>query len=154
LPHTVLRLGNVYGPRQSPHGEAGVVAIFTHALWSGTTPKLFGFGKPTRDYVHVSDVVGAALRATGVRGTFNIATGIETPVLALFEILAAAASRETEPTELPLREGELERSCMDPTQAAEAFGWRATTQLEAGLKQTFAELVAEFETAGTGARPV
>ena len=154
LPHTVLRLGNVYGPRQSPHGEAGVVAIFTHALWSGGTPKLFGFGKPTRDYIHVSDVVAAALRATGVRGTFNVATGIETTVSALFRILAATASSETPPAELPLREGELERSCMDPTRAAEVLGWHATVELEAGLKQTFAELVAEFEAAGAGAQPV
>jgi len=145
LPHAVLRLGNVYGPRQSPHGEAGVVAIFAHALWSGEAPKVFGFGKPTRDYVHVSDVVAAALRATGVSGTFNIATGVETPVSALFEILAAAASREVEPTLLPLREGELERSCLDPSVAAEALGWRATIGLETGLRQTFAELVAEFE---------
>src|SRR5947209_7142727 len=145
LPHAVLRLGNVYGPRQSPHGEAGVVAIFAHALWSGEAPKVFGFGKPTRDYVHVSDVVAAALRATGVSGTFNIATGVETPVSALFEILAAAASREVEPTLLPLREGELERSCLDPSVAAEALGWRATIGLQTGLRQTFAELVAEFE---------
>jgi UDP-glucose 4-epimerase len=148
LPHTVLRLGNVYGPRQSPHGEAGVVAIFTHALWSGQTPKLFGFGKPTRDYIHVSDVVAAALRATGTRGTFNIATGNETPVSTLFEILASAASREVEPTELPLRQGELERSCMDPSRAAEQLDWRATVELEEGLRQTFAELVAEFEATG------
>jgi UDP-glucose 4-epimerase len=148
LPHTVLRLGNVYGPRQSPHGEAGVVAIFTHALWSEQTPKLFGFGKPTRDYVHVSDVVAAALSATGVRGTFNVATGIETPVSTLFELLATAAGREVQPAELPLREGELERSCMDPSHAADVLGWRATIGLEAGLKQTFAELVAEFEAAG------
>ena len=154
LPHAVLRLGNVYGPRQSPHGEAGVVAIFSHALWSGETPKLFGFGKPTRDYVHVSDVVSAALRATGVRGTFNIATGMETPVSRLFEILAAAAGREVQPAELPLREGELERSCLDASLAAEALGWSAGIELETGLKQTFTELVAEFEAAGARAQPV
>src|SRR5437588_12844965 len=94
LPHSLARLGNVYGPRQSPHGEAGVVAILSHALWRGERPRMFGFGKPTRDYVHVSDVVAAALRATGVSGSFNIATGVETPVSALFETLAAAASRE------------------------------------------------------------
>jgi UDP-glucose 4-epimerase len=154
LPHTILRLGNVYGPRQSPHGEAGVVAIFSHALWSGEPPKLFGFGKATRDYVHVSDVVGAALRATGVRGTFNIATGVETPVSTLLEILAAASSRDAQPTELPLREGELERSCLDPSLAAEVLGWRATIDVQTGLKQTFAELVAEFDSAGAGTERV
>jgi UDP-glucose 4-epimerase len=124
------------------------VAIFTHALWSGQTPKLFGFGKPTRDYIHVSDVVAAALRATAVRGTFNIATGVETPVSRLFEILAAAAGRGPVAEELPLREGELERSWLDASLAAEALNWRAAIELEDGLKQTFAELVAEFEAAG------
>jgi UDP-glucose 4-epimerase len=125
-----------------------VVAIFSHALWSAETPKLFGFGKPTRDYIHVSDVVSAALRATGVRGTFNIATGTETPVSALFEILAAAASRDVQPEELPLREGELERSSADPSLAAEQLGWRATVPLKTGLEQTYSELVVEFERAG------
>jgi UDP-glucose 4-epimerase len=145
LPHAVLRLGNVYGPRQSPHGEAGVVAIFSHALWSGKTPKLFGFGKPTRDYVHVSDVVSAAMRATGVRGTFNIATGVETPVSELFSALAAAAGSSTEPEPLPLREGELERSCLDPSLAADALGWHAGIDLNRGLAETYHELVAGFE---------
>jgi UDP-glucose 4-epimerase len=148
LPHTVLRLGNVYGARQSPHGEAGVVAIFAHALWSGATPKLFGFGKPTRDYVHVSDVVGAALRATAVRGTFNVATSVETSVSTLFEVLSSAASREVEPELFPLREGELERSCLDSSLASNVFDWRAAVELEQGLKQTFGDLVAEFEAAG------
>ena len=91
LPHAVLRYGNVYGPRQSPHGEAGVVAIFSHALWRGEQPKMFGYGKPTRDYVHVADVTEATIRATGTRGTFNIATGVETAVSELFAILAAGA---------------------------------------------------------------
>jgi UDP-glucose 4-epimerase len=147
LPHAVLRLGNVYGPRQNPHGEAGVVAIFSLALWRGETPKLFGFGKPTRDYVHVSDVTAAALRATGVRGTFNIATGIETPVSRLFEILADEAASDVRPQELPLREGELERSCLDASLAADALGWQPRIELDAGLRQTFRELVADFEAA-------
>ncbi len=145
LPHAVLRLGNIYGPRQSPHGEAGVVAIFSHALWSGERPRMFGFGKPTRDYVHVTDVADAMLRAAGTRGTFNIATGIETPVSRLYEILAAHAGSDVEPELLPLREGELERSCMDPARAVEQLGWRARVELEDGLKQTYAELVAGFE---------
>ena len=148
LPHAVLRLGNVYGARQSPHGEAGVVAIFSLALWRGETPRLYGYGKPTRDYIHVSDVVAATLRATGVRGTFNIATGVETPVSTLFEILTTVASSDAQPEKLPLREGELERSCLDASLAAEALGWRARIEVEPGLKQTFAELVAEFESAG------
>ncbi len=76
LAHSVCRLGNVYGPRQSPHGEAGVVAIFSHLLWSGKSPTLYGFGKPTRDYVHVHDVAQALLAASGNGGTFNISTGV------------------------------------------------------------------------------
>lgn len=145
LPHAVLRLGNVYGPRQSPHGEAGVVAIFSHALWSGGSPRMYGYGKPTRDYVHVADVSDAMLRASGVRGTFNIATGVETPVAGLFSALAAAAGSSVEPELLPLREGELERSCLDPLLAAEALGWRAQIDFTRGLTETYRELIAGFE---------
>jgi UDP-glucose 4-epimerase len=147
LPHAVLRYGNVYGARQSPHGEAGVVAIFSHALWRGEQPKMFGYGKPTRDYVHVADVTEATIRATGTRGTFNIATGVETPVSELFTVLAVAAGRTVEPIELPLREGELERSCLDPSLASTALDWRAKIRVEEGLRQTYNELVSEFEAA-------
>jgi UDP-glucose 4-epimerase len=145
LPHAVLRLGNVYGPRQSPHGEAGVVAIFSLALWSGARPRMYGYGKPTRDYVHVGDVAEAMLRATDSRGTFNIATGVETAVSDLFSILEAAAGRSVEPELLPLREGELERSCLDTSLAAQILGWRARIDLNEGLKRTYHELVADFE---------
>jgi UDP-glucose 4-epimerase len=148
LPHAVLRLGNVYGPRQNPHGEAGVVAIFSLTLWKGERPKMFGFGKPTRDYIHVTDVCAAMLRATGTRGTFNIATGNETSVAELLSILGAAASSSIEPEELPLREGELERSCLDPSLAAEVLDWRATIAVSDGLEQTYHELVAGFEAQG------
>src|ERR1019366_5254602 len=78
IPHAVCRLGNVYGPRQSPHGEAGVVAIFTHHLYTDKAPKLYGHGKLTRDYVYVGDVVKALLAASGRSGTYNIATQVET----------------------------------------------------------------------------
>ncbi len=150
LPHAVLRFGNVYGPRQSPHGEAGVVAIFSLALWRGEQPRLYGYGKPTRDYVHVRDVTSAMLKATGVRGTFNIATGVETPVSTLYSILVESAGASIEPVELPLRQGELERSCLDPSHAAEVLGWRPEIGLREGLTQTHQELVAEFETEHSG----
>src|SRR5207248_721418 len=91
LPHAVCRLGNVYGPRQNPHGEAGVVAIFAHHLLSGQAPTLYGHGKPTRDYVYVGDVVGALLAALGRSGTYNIATGVETDVLTIWNGLRDAA---------------------------------------------------------------
>lgn len=145
LPHAIVRLGNVYGPRQSPHGEAGVVAIFSHALWRGDRPRMYGHGEPTRDYIHVADVVEAMIRATGTRGTFNVATGIETSVRDLYAILAAAAQSTIEPEPLPLREGELERSCMDPSHAERTLGWRARVEIEQGLPQTYGELVAGFE---------
>jgi UDP-glucose 4-epimerase len=145
LPHAVLRLGNVYGPRQSPHGEAGVVAIFSHALWRGERPRMYGHGKPTRDYIHVADVVEAMIRATGKRGTFNIATGTETSVERLYSILAAAAGCTIQPDSLPLREGELKRSCMDPSHAERTLGWRARIDVAEGLADSYRGLVAGFE---------
>jgi UDP-glucose 4-epimerase len=144
IPHTVCRLGNVYGPRQSPHGEAGVVSIFTYKLRVGERPMLFGRGAPTRDYVHVHDVVRAMRMAVGNPGVFNIATGIETPVSALFETLQGIAGTSIEPIPAPLREGELERSCLDPRRAAERLGWRAEIKLDEGLESTFHALMAGF----------
>jgi UDP-glucose 4-epimerase len=145
IPHAVCRLGNVYGPRQSPHGEAGVVAIFSHSLWRGDSPTLFGFGKPTRDYVHVHDVARALVLAVGQAGVFNVATGVETPVSRVFELLRAAASANVQGEPAALRAGELERSCLDPSRARERFGWRAEVGLEEGLASTYAALIAEFE---------
>jgi UDP-glucose 4-epimerase len=145
LRHAVLRLGNVYGPRQSPHGEAGVVAIFSHALWRGDRPRMYGHGQPTRDYIHVADVVEAMIRATGTRGTFNVATGIETSVEELFSILADAAASSIEPESLPLRDGELKRSCMDPSHARRTLGWRAQIDVKTGLAKTYRELVTIFQ---------
>ena len=142
--HTVCRLGNVYGPRQSPHGEAGVVAILSLKLWRGEQPTLFGDGRPTRDYVHVDDVVRALVMAVGHAGVFNVATGIETDVASLYAELQRAANTSIEPQLAPLRTGELERSCMDPSHAERVFGWRAQTALSAGLHSTFHALVEEF----------
>ncbi len=97
VPNTVTRLGNVYGPRQSPHGEAGVVAIFAHKLYSGERPKLYGHGKPTRDYVYVGDVVSAMRAAVGNAGTFNVATGVETDVSTIWNELRAVSGADVEP---------------------------------------------------------
>lgn len=145
IPHAVCRLGNVYGPRQSPHGEAGVVAIFTYKLWAGEQPVLFGYGKPTRDYVHVSDVVRALIAASGNAGVFNVATGTASPVEAIFEALQRAAGTSVKPELAPLRDGELERSCMDASRAAEMLGWHAEIGLEEGLESTHHALLAEFK---------
>jgi UDP-glucose 4-epimerase len=112
---------------------------------------MFGQGKPTRDYIHVADVVEALLRATGTSGTFNVATGVETSVEDLYSDLAQAAGSSIEPERLPLREGELERSCMDPSLAEHALGWRARVPIADGLMQTYRELVEGFEAReGTG----
>jgi UDP-glucose 4-epimerase len=145
VPHAVCRLGNVYGPRQSPHGEAGVVAIFSYQLWRSESPTLFGNGTPTRDYVHVSDVVAAMLAARGKPGVFNIASGTETSVLTIFEGLRTAARATVEPKLASLRPGELERSCMNPEHARRELGWRTEIELTTGLADTYRQLVEEFE---------
>lgn len=145
VPHAVCRLGNVYGPRQSPHGEAGVVAIFSDHLHTGKAPKMFGHGKPTRDYVYVSDVVSALIAANGTRGTFNIATGVETDVATLWNVLKQAAGSDIEPELADLRPGELQRSCLDTGLAARELGWRATVEIGDGLRRTYAALIEEFE---------
>jgi UDP-glucose 4-epimerase len=143
-PHAVCRLGNVYGPRQSPHGEAGVVAIFSHRLHVGAPPKLYGQGKPTRDYVYVGDVVRALLAARGHRGTYNIATGVAADVRTVWEGLARAAGSDLQPELADLRAGELQDSCLDPSHAQRELSWRAEVDLEKGLRATYEALVEEF----------
>jgi UDP-glucose 4-epimerase len=139
LDHVVLRLGNVYGPRQNPHGEAGVVAIFSDRLLDGETPVAYGHGRPTRDYVHVADVTRAFLLAAdrGVAGTFNIGWGREVSVLELLEVLQRAAGTDVEPRLEPLRAGELDRSAIDSTAAADTLGWKPQIALENGVAETF-----------------
>jgi UDP-glucose 4-epimerase len=144
IPHAVCRLGNVYGPRQSPHGEAGVVAIFSHHLYARKAPKLYGHGAPTRDYVYVGDVVRALLAAAGHRGTYNVATGVETDVRTVWQGLSAAARIEVEPQLADLRPGELQHSCLDASRAARELGWRAEIPIAEGLARTYTALVEEF----------
>jgi UDP-glucose 4-epimerase len=148
VPHAVCRLGNVYGPRQSPHGEAGVVAIFSEHLHSGRAPKMFGHGTPTRDYIYVGDVVSALIAANGRRGTFNIATGSETDVATLWRVLRDEAGADVEPELRDLRPGELKRSCLDCSLAERELGWRAAIGIDDGLRRTYAALVDEFVAAG------
>lgn len=145
IPHAVCRLGNVYGPRQSPHGEAGVVAIFSDHLYTGKTPTLYGHGKPTRDYVYVADVVSALLAASGKSGTYNVATGVETDVMGIWEGLSTAAGREVEPKLADLRPGELQHSCLDASRAEDQLGWRPQVPIAEGLALTYRSLVEEFE---------
>jgi UDP-glucose 4-epimerase len=133
-----LRYGNVYGPRQDPLGEAGVVAIFCGRLLAGQRPVVFGDGLQTRDYVHVDDVVTANLAAaeSDVSGSFNIGTGIETTVLQLVEALAPHATADWEPEHQPERSGEVRRIALDCTRAREALGWESVVGIEDGLTQT------------------
>jgi UDP-glucose 4-epimerase len=153
IPHTVCRLGNVYGPRQNPHGEAGVVAIFSDHLHTGRSPTLYGDGKPTRDYVYVSDVVDAMLAARGRAGTYNIATGAETDVLAIWTGLRDAAARvepglqPPEPQFADLRPGELQQSCLDVSLAQRELGWSARVPIGEGLELTYRALVEAFQKA-------
>jgi UDP-glucose 4-epimerase len=147
IPHAVCRLGNVYGPRQSPHGEAGVVAIFTHCLHSGRVPKLYGHGSPTRDYVYVTDVVRALLAARGSSGVYNVATGVDTDVATVWRELSAAAGKQLEPELADLRPGELQHSRLDVSLAERELGWRAEVAIAEGLRLTHDALVGEFEAA-------
>ena len=136
--HVSLRFGNVYGPRQDPHGEAGVVAIFLGLLRGGGTPKIFGDGTQTRDYVFVGDVVRATLAAVGHDGgVFNIGTGAETSVIDLFAACRTVAGKDVDPEHAAARAGELQRSVLDPGLAADVLGWRAETSLDEGLRATW-----------------
>ena len=144
VPHAVCRLGNVYGPRQIPHGEAGVVAIFSHRLHVGQAPTLYGHGAPTRDYVYVEDVVRALLAASGRRGTFNVATGVETDVRPSGMSCARRPGSDLEPELADLRPGELQHSRLDVSRAERELGWRAEVPIAEGLRRTYAALVAEF----------
>ena len=142
-----LRYGNVYGPRQDVHGEAGVVAIFCGCLIGGSTPQIFGDGRQTRDWVDVADVVAANLLAADapVSGPLNIAGGRETSVLELVDALSGlGADRGVEllpPRFLPARAGEVSRSRLDISRAAGELGWRPTVTLLQGLERVLSGLL-------------
>jgi len=136
--HVSLRYGNVYGPRQDPHGEAGVVAIFLGRLAEGEAPRIFGDGLQTRDYVYAGDVARATLAAAGHDGgTFNVGTGIETSVLELYDVCRRVAGAEVEAVMAPARLGELQRSVLDISLAERELGWRPAVTLEEGLRLTW-----------------
>jgi UDP-glucose 4-epimerase len=138
--HVSLRFGNVYGPRQEPHGEAGVVSIFMGLLRDGGTPTIFGDGSQTRDYVYVDDVVSAMLLAfdDDAGGTFNVGTGAETSVLELYDAIQEVSGVRRDPALAPARLGELQRSVLDPTLAGKELGWHAERPLLDGLAETWA----------------
>ena len=136
--HIALRYGNVYGPRQDPHGEAGVVAIFLGALARGEQARIYGDGLQSRDYVYVGDVARATTSTLGQdSGVYNVGTGRETSVVDLYALCAKVAGSDIPAEHAPARLGELQRSFLDPTRAAELLGFTAMVELEDGLRATW-----------------
>jgi UDP-glucose 4-epimerase len=142
LDFTACALANVYGPRQDPHGEAGVVAVFTSQMLTGEVPTIFGDGNQTRDFVFVDDVVHAFAQAMdrGSGKLVNVGTGLETSVNGLYKLLAKIVGFDEEPLRGPLPPGELRRSALDIGRAASALAWKPWTHLEDGLAETVAYL--------------
>jgi UDP-glucose 4-epimerase len=150
--HVALRYGNVYGPRQDPHGEAGVVAIFFGRIAKGQELHIYGNGRQTRDYVFVADVVTATLAAASASGgVFNVGTGTEVSVLYLADACKRASGVDPEVVFDPPRLGELSRSVLDPSRAEQALGFRPVTSLGDGLKATWNFVRATEGEGGAGA---
>ena len=147
---TIIRPSNVYGPRQDPHGEAGVVAIFTRAMLAGAPIKIFGDGTDERDYVYVEDVVDALVRASGSNGTgpYNVGSGIGTSVNEIASTLAALTGYSREPEPFPPRPGDLRRISLDASLAKKELGWSPTTSLNDGLRQTVEWFRSEISATG------
>jgi UDP-glucose 4-epimerase len=139
IDYVALRYSNVYGPRQDPHGEAGVVAIFCGRIVAGLPCTIYGDGEQTRDYVYVDDVARANLAALNTRasGAFNIGTGVETSVKQLYRSLAKIAGTDEPPTFAAARPGEQRRSVISPARAGAELGWLPKVALEDGLRPTF-----------------
>ena len=138
-----LRYGNVYGPRQDPLGEAGVIAIFCGKLLEGGRPQIFGDGKQTRDYVFVGRRRGrqpARGRASDVTGAFNVGRGVETSVLDIVEALAAQSGNGFEADHAPARTGEVQHIALDPSRTKAELGWEAQVDLDQGLATTLDSL--------------
>jgi UDP-glucose 4-epimerase len=147
IDYVSLRYSNVYGPRQDPHGEAGVVAIFCGRMLARQPCTIYGDGEQTRDYIYVGDVARANLAALNkpASGAFNIGTGLETSVNQLFRTLARIAGTNDLPIPAAMRPGEQRRSVISPARAASELGWRPEVSLEDGLKLTFESFKAQPE---------
>ncbi|MEA1913563.1 MAG: GDP-mannose 4,6-dehydratase [candidate division WOR-3 bacterium] len=139
VPFSALRYGNVFGPRQDPYGEAGVVAIFCGQLLGGERPVLYGFGKMIRDYVYVSDIVHANILAMekGEGGIYNIGSGKPTSVNELFSILKRISGRDIKPKYADPREGEIQEIYLNPEKASRELGWAPKITLDDGLNKTY-----------------
>jgi UDP-glucose 4-epimerase len=137
-----LRYGNVYGPRQDPLGEAGVIAIFCGKFLEGGRPTIFGDGKQTRDYVYVGDVVDANLRAavSDATGAFNVGRGVQTSVLDIVTALSGLSENTFEAVHAPARPGEVQHIALDPSRSRDELGWEAHVDLTQGLRLTLDSL--------------
>ena len=139
LPYVALRYANVYGPRQNPHGEAGVVAIFSERILAGEPPRINGDGRQTRDYVYVGDVVEVNRKALAGSyvGPLNVGTGVETDVVELTQALLRHAGSSLRAEHVPAKLGEQRRSVLDCARAARELGWHPAMAIEKGLGRTF-----------------
>jgi UDP-glucose 4-epimerase len=145
ISYAALRYANVYGPRQDPHGEAGVVAIFCGNLAAGRKSTINGTGEQTRDYIYVGDVAWAnvlALEGEPASGAYNVGTGVETSVNELYDRMRLLSGRNLPPERGPQPPGEQSRSCVDPSRAARALNWRPEVDLDTGLKETLRSFAA------------
>ncbi|MDH3470274.1 MAG: GDP-mannose 4,6-dehydratase [Acidimicrobiia bacterium] len=138
LDYSIIAPSNIYGPRQNPHGEAGVVAIFLRTMLDRGQVVIYGDGRQTRDFVYVEDVVDALMRAAhkGSGKLFNISSGIETTVLDIYQLCATATRFRGEPGLMPERPGDMARSVLDSSRASKVLGWQPFTPLERGIKLT------------------
>ena len=139
LDYIALRYANIYGPRQDPHGEAGVVAIFSKKMLAGEAPLINGDGLQTRDYTYVGDVVKVNITAikSDFTGPVNIGTGVETDVVTLFNVLKDASGEDIEKIHGPAKTGEQKRSVLDNSLASKVLGWKPEVSIEEGLKLTY-----------------
>lgn len=146
LPYTCLRYSNVYGPRQNPHGEAGVVAIFIQKLLEGKQPVINGDGLQTRDFVYVKDVVNANLKATDSQfiGILNIGTGNETDIRTIYKLIASSLKNDKEAIFGPEKPGEQRRSCISGHRAKKELGWEYLYDIQHGLTETVAYFRSNF----------
>ena len=145
LPHSVCRLGNVYGSRD----QTGVVAIFSRLLWEGRPPTLYGYGDTTRDYVHVHDAVSGLRAAAGVGGVFNLGSGVEAGARSVFKLLRDVSGAHVDPLLAPLRPGEPARFSLDPSKARRELGWKPTIPFGTGMRAAYRELELELEESET-----
>ena len=146
LDYCALRYSNVYGPRQSPAGEAGVVAIFSYQMLSGQRPRIYGKGDKTRSYIYVDDIVAANLLAvnTNASGIFNIGTPEETTDQQIFDVVSRRCAYKGNPVYLDERPGEIRRICLDSSKALKELGWSPRTKLEDGIALTVDSLASVY----------